>query len=63
MFNDGTYPDYEPAALRVSTGSDGEIVAAGYHEAAFIPICPARVSNGQTLAASGRNPVSDRLLS
>jgi len=38
LFNDGTYPDREPAALLVSTGTPGEIVNVGYHEELNLPV-------------------------
>ena len=38
LFNDGTYPDREPEALLVSTGTPGEIVTVGYHEELNLPV-------------------------
>jgi nitrogen fixation protein NifZ len=38
LFNDGTYPDREPEALLVATGSQGEIVNVGYHEELNLPV-------------------------
>ena len=38
LFNDGTYPDREPEALLVSTGTPGEIVNVGYHEELNLPV-------------------------
>jgi len=38
LFNDGTYPDREPEALLVSTGTPGEIVNVGYHEELKLPV-------------------------
>jgi len=38
LFNDGTYPDREPEALLVSTGTAGEIVNVGYHEEFNLPV-------------------------
>lgn len=38
LFNDGTYPDREPEALLVSTGTPGEIVNVGYHEEFNLPV-------------------------
>lgn len=38
LFNDGTYPDREPEALLVSTGTQGEIVNVGHHEALNLPV-------------------------
>ena len=38
LFNDGTYPEREPEALLVSTGTPGEIVNVGYHEELNLPV-------------------------
>ncbi|MGE5321119.1 MAG: nitrogen fixation protein NifZ [Hyphomicrobiaceae bacterium] len=38
LFNDGTYPDREPEALLVTTGTPGEIVNVGYHEELNLPV-------------------------
>ena len=38
LFNDGTYPDREPEALLVITGTPGEIVNVGYHEELNLPV-------------------------
>lgn len=38
LINDGSYPDREPEALLVSTGTLGEIVNVGYHEELNIPV-------------------------
>ncbi len=38
LFNDGTYPDRDPEALLVSTGTPGEIVNVGYHEELNLPV-------------------------
>jgi NifZ domain. len=38
LFNDGTYPDREPEALLVATGTPGEIVNVGYHEELNLPV-------------------------
>ena len=38
LFNDGTYPDREPEALLVGTGTPGEIVNVGYHEELNLPV-------------------------
>jgi nitrogen fixation protein NifZ len=38
LFNDGTYPDLEPEALLVSTGTQGEIVNVGHHEELNLPV-------------------------
>jgi len=38
LFNDGTYPEREPEALLVSTGTPGEIVNVGYHEEFNLPV-------------------------
>ena len=38
LFNDGTYPEREPQALLVSTGTPGEIVNVGYHEELNLPV-------------------------
>ena len=38
MFNDGSYPEREPEALLVSSGTPGEIVNVGYHEEHNLPV-------------------------
>lgn len=38
LFNDGSYPDCEPESLLVSSGTPGEIVNVGYHEALNLPV-------------------------
>lgn len=38
LLNDGTYPEREPEALLVSTGTQGEIVNVGYHEELNLPV-------------------------
>ena len=38
LFNDGTYPDREPEALLVSSGTEGEIVNVGHHEEFNLPV-------------------------
>jgi nitrogen fixation protein NifZ len=38
LFNDGSYPDREPEALLVGTGTQGEIVNVGYHEELNLPV-------------------------
>ncbi len=38
LFNDGTYPDRDPEALLVATGTPGEIVNVGYHEELNLPV-------------------------
>lgn len=38
LFNDGTYPEREPEALLVATGTPGEIVNVGYHEGLDLPV-------------------------
>jgi nitrogen fixation protein NifZ len=38
LFNDGSYPEREPEALLVSTGTEGEIVNVGYHEELNLPV-------------------------
>ncbi|MEW6132089.1 MAG: nitrogen fixation protein NifZ [Pseudomonadota bacterium] len=38
LFNDGTYPEREPEALLVATGTPGEIVNVGYHEELDLPV-------------------------
>lgn len=38
LFNDGSYPEREPEALLVSTGTQGEIVNVGYHEELDLPV-------------------------
>lgn len=38
LINDGSYPDREPEALLVSTGTPGEIVNVGYHEELDLPV-------------------------
>lgn len=38
LFNDGTYPEREPEALLVASGTPGEIVNVGYHEELNLPV-------------------------
>jgi nitrogen fixation protein NifZ len=38
LYNDGSFPEKEPEALLVGSGSRGEIVQVGSHEESSIPV-------------------------
>lgn len=38
LFNDGSYPELEPEALLVGTGTQGEIVNVGHHAEMNLPV-------------------------
>lgn len=49
LFNDGTHPEFEPDALLISAGSEGEIVQVGHHEEANIPVYMVEFTNGRVV--------------